>query len=373
MKEILEKAALQLEAKLPFVVYRQPKSTRLQAFFMKDASSISVDFNQAGFCFFPFDDTQKNYFFPLLNADYFSTQIVKNDINTLFNESDTSLKETLENETEKRSYIQLLAESIHFLKQGDYQKIVLSRPIRFPYKAQNAMQTFQRLLYCYKEAMVYIWYHPKEGIWMGASPETLVQYRSSQLKTMALAGTRKFQEKEDVLWQEKEKEEQELVSQYIQKKLSAYTSHLKISETYNKQAGNLVHLNTDISARIQPSALKKVILDLHPTPAVCGLPTEKAKRYILENEAYDREFYAGFLGEINLPKERNRATSKRNQEALAIKHRTNETHLYVNLRCMKIENDTGQLFVGGGVTAASNPTDEWIETREKSQTLLNVL
>jgi hypothetical protein len=39
---------------------------------------------------------------------------------------------------------------------------------------------------------------------------------------------------------------------------------------------------------------------LHPTAAVCGLPKEAAKAFILENEEYDREYYSGFLGELNI-------------------------------------------------------------------------
>mgnify|MGYP001078578268 CR=1 FL=1 len=370
MKNLFKKASSQLQNKLPFVLYRQPKSGILQSFFMPDSRAESTKFSSSGFCFFPFDNTQQNYFFDLEKAVYEETEIIKNELVEEFNKSNTSIEE---NEDEKRIYIQLLSESIYLLKQGEYQKIVLSRPIQLSLKNQNPFETFQKLLYVYQDAMVYIWFHPNEGIWLGATPETLVHYSQSNLKTMALAGTRLYEAHKQPNWSNKEKEEQAFVSTYIQQKLKKYTTHSNLSETYNKQAGNLVHLNTDISARIQQKDLQQVILDLHPTPAVCGLPTEKAKNYILENEQYKREFYAGFLGEINLPKEKNRSRSNRNQETLAIKHRRAETNLYVNLRCMKIKDRKAQLFVGGGVTASSNATDEWKETGDKSQTLLKVL
>lgn len=370
MKEIFKKAAFQLQNKLPFVMYRQPKVDVVQAFFMPDAEVLSTDFNQVGFCFFPFDNQRQNYFFSLEKAAYYSDEIIENELVEEISKNDTSIEE---NEDEKRRYIQLLAESIHLLKQGEYQKIVLSRPIQLQLKNHNTIETFQKLLKLYTDAMVYLWYHPKEGIWIGATPETLVHYAQSNLQTMALAGTRVHEENHEPVWRDKEREEQELVSQYIQNKLGNYSKHVKASATYNKQAGNVVHLNTDISARILHSDLQNVILDLHPTPAVCGLPTEKAKKFLLNNETYDREFYAGFLGEINMPKEKSRTRSTRNQEALAIKQRRAETHLYVNLRCMKITENRGQLFVGGGVTASSNATEEWKETRDKSQTLLKVL
>ena len=47
-------------------------------------------------------------------------------------------------------------------------------------------------------------------------------------------------------------------------------------------------------------SIKKIILALHPTSAVCGLPKQEAKEFILQNEGYNREYYSGFLGELNI-------------------------------------------------------------------------
>jgi isochorismate synthase len=73
-----------------------------------------------------------------------------------------------------------------------------------------------------------------------------------------------------------------------------------------------------------------VISVLHPTPAVCGLPKQEAKDFILENEGYDRKYYTGFLGELN--KE-------------AFNKETLKSDLYVNLRCMKIKDNQAHLYV----------------------------
>ncbi len=103
--------------------------------------------------------------------------------------------------------------------------------------------------------------------------------------------------------------------------------------------------------------LKKIINSLHPTPAVCGFPKTVAQKFLLENENFDREYYAGYLGELNS------------------KFRNFETHLFVNLRCMKIEkNSCGQFekvhfFAGGGITKDSIAENEWAETVQKMQTM----
>ena len=84
------------------------------------------------------------------------------------------------------------------------------------------------------------------------------------------------------------------------------------------------------------------------------MPREKAKAFILRNEGYDREYYSGYLGELNID--------------LAT-FRTQHTDLYVNLRCMKIVDKTAQIFVGCGITKESNPKAEYEETVNKAMTM----
>ena len=136
-----------------------------------------------------------------------------------------------------------------------------------------------------------------------------------------------------------------------------------------------MHLKTSISAFINEAEvpLENVIKALHPTPAVCGLPKKTAHDFILCNEGYSRNYYTGFLGEINLKIEKKRATSRRNIENLAYGTIKKHTHLFVNLRCMEIDAQGAQLYVGGGVTSSSDPEAEWEETVHKLSTVARVL
>ena len=157
----------------------------------------------------------------------------------------------------------------------------------------------------------------------------------------------------------KEKEEQLFVTDYIIASLQQFSEVVLASKPYTFQAGNIVHLKTDIQATMKSKEdLGKVIAKLHPTPAVCGFPKENAKQFIIEKEGYDREFYAGFLGELNV----DIATAQ-----------SNKSDLFVNLRCMKIEDSQVELFIGCGITKDSNPEKEFIETVNKSQTMKKVL
>lgn len=193
---------------------------------------------------------------------------------------------------------------------------------------------------------------------------------------MSVAGTKKAEKTEPPVWTSKEIDEQQIVTDAIEAALEGKVEHLRITEVRNYRAGNLWHLKTDISGVISTgttSSLKNIVVSLHPTPAVCGLPKEGAKNFILAHEHYDREFYSGFLGELNLKSKKTRSANRRNKENQAYNVVKKETNLFVNLRCMRLSKSLASLFVGGGIVKDSNSESEWEETQHKSQTMLRVL
>jgi isochorismate synthase len=181
---------------------------------------------------------------------------------------------------------------------------------------------------------------------------------SQALHTMALAGTQARPPfPADVRWSAKEIEEQALVSDYIRDFFSrARVGVVHESGPHTVAAGNIVHLQTDFCVELPHYELmalaNRVLHELHPTSAVCGMPKDKALAFILQHEGYDRSFYSGYLGPV---------------------HIDDQSHLYVNLRCMQLGQDAAYLYAGGGVTADSSPDAEWRETELKAGTLLAVL
>ena len=149
------------------------------------------------------------------------------------------------------------------------------------------------------------------------------------------------------------------MTDFIIQSLADKVSELTVSSPYSVQAGNLWHIKTDIAATIgSDSNLEEIIKVLHPTSAVCGLPKAAAKDFILQNESYDRSYYSGFLGELNID--------------LAT-FRAEQSDLFVNLRCMKINDKHVELFIGCGITKDSVPEAEFIETVNKSMTMRKLL
>jgi isochorismate synthase len=259
-------------------------------------------------------------------------------------------------------YQDLVSKGRQAIEQGIFQKVVLSKAKLVPLKQElNALAFFQAMCKQYPHAFVYLWYIPSVGYWAGASPEILISVDQHQIfRTVALAGTQKYEPSlklSKVQWTQKEIEEQALVSRYI---INCFKKvRLREFEEEGPKtvvAANLVHLKTFFSVDMQatnfPNLGAVMLALLHPTSAVCGMPQAQALDFILQNEGYERSFYSGFLGLVNIAQ---------------------ETHLFVNLRCLQILDTQLCLYAGAGITEDSEPEKEWQETEIKCQTMLQVL
>ena len=366
LKELLEKANHARANELPFVIYRKPDSKRISCLIQKDKKLQFVkDYKESGFVMAPFLHSDKAVLFSDKNSMFYTCDC---DLESL--ESADFRGDEINDgfkEDEKKKHIKLVAEGIKTIDQSNILKVVLSRQEVISLDAIDITTIFNKLLLKYPAAFVYIWYHPEIGLWAGASPETLIQAVEGNFRTMALAGTMPFPGNKEIVWGEKEIDEQQLVTEHIAKELSEM--QISIGSPYNKMAGNLVHICTDIHGKLTENQdLNTLIRTLHPTAAVCGLPKREAKRFILEHEGYNRGFYTGFLGELNL--------NKMIESGNANKNEFPETILFVNLRCMQLISEpenSAILYIGGGITKASIPELEWEETIAKSKVMKNVL
>ena len=272
----------------------------------------------------------------------------------------------------KSHHIALVEKAIKSIEKGDFRKVVLSRKALVALE-HSPVTLFKNLLSRYDTALCYLWFHPKVGLWLGATPEILLKTRNRRLTTMSLAGTQTFEGDIHPTWGQKEREEQKLVTDYIEDALEDQVLHLERSETETVRAGELLHLRTKLTGILKDNSLESIIKALHPTPAVCGLPKTITKDFIIENEGYNREYYTGFLGELNLYDKKQRNANRANQENQAYRSVVKTSTLFVNLRCMQIKNEQAHIYVGGGITKDSNPEREWEETVAKSKTMLDIL
>ena len=108
----------------------------------------------------------------------------------------------------------------------------------------------------------------------------------------------------------------------------------------------VVRLYTDVRL-----GRRVAIKSLHPTPAVCGYPKNDARRFILEHEPNERELYTGYI-------------------TCALE---GVSYAFVNLRCAKVFSNGIRIFAGGGINKWSDPESEWLETKQKIESVKNVL
>lgn len=337
---------------IPFVVYRKPNEELVSAYIQNTQKLYELkSFYESGFVFAPFNKNKTKIIFPINKCEAFTTLInvkTKLKIDTITTSFLESSKIQLKND-----YIELVQKAVDFIRMGKAKKIVLSRKEILNYPEFDVINTFKKMLESYKNTFVYAWYHPVIGLWMGASPERLINIHQKVIKTMALAGTQIYDGITNVVWKKKEKQEQQFVTDYILNTIKNYVDIVETTEPYTIKVGNLLHIRTDISGKLKSTNLiKNLINSLHPTPAICGLPKSIARDFILQNEAYNRVFYTGYLGELNME---------------------NTTNLFVNLRCMQVENDNVSIYIGGGITTDSNPKKEWNETVSKAEVMKKVL
>jgi len=336
---MINKIANHISQQKTFLAYRYPNDQKIQFYASEDFTLISTPFSeiqltQKGFIFAPFNLSSNVYFFDFENS---ST-----------NKSIPSKNVYIPSELNKKEYIELLNHTIGEIQDNKYQKIVLSRTkTKKNISEIEIAKAFINLTGLYKHAFVSLVGLPSGEVWMGASPETLLTIDKYKAQTMALAGTKKIVTNDKMVqWTKKEYDEQQIVQDFIEKRISnSGQKNFKKSQTYNKYIGNLAHLCTDFNFQFNGN-YRQLIQELHPTPAVCGLPKEKAFQFILDNEKRDREFYAGFLGTINM---------------------NEKTQLFVNLRNLKYVQNTAYLYIGGGITAQSDAEKEWQETENKAE------
>ncbi|MGB0891220.1 MAG: chorismate-binding protein, partial [Flavobacteriaceae bacterium] len=183
---IFHKIEQHYSQQLPFVVYRKAKEQIVSGFFQQsDEIVYSDDFTEEGFIFAPFDNQSKSVLIPKNQSEFIQEEIVLNIENAVEVEIETNF-------SSKQNHIKLVEKGVEAIHQNQFNKVVLSRKEIVELDNFNLIETYQKLLQNYPNAFVYVWFHPKVGLWLGATPETLVKIKGNKFETMALAGTQSY-------------------------------------------------------------------------------------------------------------------------------------------------------------------------------------
>ncbi|MGE6266956.1 isochorismate synthase MenF [Aeromonas media] len=198
---------------------------------------------------------------------------------------------------------------------------------------------------------------------LGASPELLLRVSGGEVFTHPLAGSAKRgsgpeQDKRvarDLLASSKDQHEHRLVIDEIRRVLTPHCRELAIPPGPTLMSTDtLWHLGTPIAGQLHGSdaSVLSLACQLHPTPALCGYPTDLARQFIREQEPFRRALFSGIVGWCD---------SQGNGEWAVV------------IRCGVLDGHQVELFAGAGIVAGSDPAMEWAETGTKLGTMLKAL
>lgn len=356
-QSFIEKA---IHSKLSFAMWRKPNSSDVH-FSACNAGDLIEIFNfqeldkYNGFVFSPFEVCKNHPIFII--PDIPTNQLIFNDSTVLNTGEYLARTNILSDEFAEKQHIKNVEKFIRAFSQAAIKKAVLSRKKWIgKYNLYQMPLLFQNLVNNYPNAFVYQVFIPQAGYWVGATPELLFSTNNSTVRTVSLAGTQVLTgDPEQLTWKNKEKVEQELVTEHIRFVLKEFGIHaFNEAGPETIKAGKLAHLKTtiDFQKNLINNNIGQFIKRLHPTPAICGLPVAESLELIFQTEQFDREYYCGFLGPF---------------------HPAGASDLYVNLRCLKAYENGVELYAGGGITPDSDPQNEWEETCLKINTIKQIL
>lgn len=248
--------------------------------------------------------------------------------------------------------------------QGHLAKVVLSRKLILTlHKPADPEQVLARLMSQNPHAFHFSLPLGQDRRLLGASPELLLRVSGGEVFTHPLAGSAKrggepAQDRQvalDLLASRKDQHEHRLVIDEIRRVLTPHCRELAIPANPTLMSTDtLWHLGTPIAGQLHPgqASVLSLACQLHPTPALCGYPTELARQFIREQEPFRRALFSGIVGWCD---------SQGNGEWAVV------------IRCGVLDGHQVELFAGAGIVAGSDPAMEWAETGTKLGTMLKAL
>jgi menaquinone-specific isochorismate synthase len=248
-----------------------------------------------------------------------------------------------------------VARAVTKIKEDQLEKVVLAR---FASATADSPIETRNLLAQLLNEYPSTWVFSNSGL-VGATPELLVRLSKSLVTSRILAGTiRKTGDDErdlalagSLARSSKDLEEHEYAVRSVAEALAPLCSSTNVPESpFVLHLSNVMHLATDVTGVLSDNSTPADIFDLvsrlHPSAAVCGTPTDAAKRTIDEIEGISRGRYAGPIGWIDA---------------------NGDGELGIALRCGQLSSDAKSIciYAGCGIVAGSDPEREYAESQAK--------
>lgn len=250
-------------------------------------------------------------------------------------------------------YLSLVDELRATIERGELEKLVLARRVSLELpRPVRPPQVLRRLSAIAPECIVFA-FRAGGTTFLGATPERLVEKTGRLFATEAVAGSIGTGESSlrRLMESPKDRAEQAIVVRELVHALEPVASkldHAPVPEIHRLR--HVAHLRTRIQGTLKaPLHVLDLVERLHPTPAVGGVPTARALRWIATHEPDERGWYAGPIGWVNAQ---------------------GDGSFAVALRSGLLEGARGSLYAGAGIVHGSDASSELAETRWKLQALL---
>ncbi len=230
----------------------------------------------------------------------------------------------------------------------------------------------------------YIFAYENDGsIFLGASPELLVEKKGSNIKSYALAGTIKktsadvLSQGQSFLRDEKNIYEHNIVINAIAKAMQKLGKNVQIGHSHILELKNVLHIKTDICAeecvelckdvtneviaeqhenyhnfKLIHANILKWVCELHPTPALGGSPKANALTFIKKYESFVRGHYGAPFGVVDAH---------------------GDGFFIVAIRSATIQDKLLSAYAGCGIVAQSDCDEEFEEIDTKLKTIIEAL
>ncbi len=264
------------------------------------------------------------------------------------------------------AFVGAVAGAVEAIRSGALDKVVLARALEVPLSRRPARRELLRVMRARNpHGFTYALDLDDDGgrVLVGASPELLLSQRGSRVVSVPLAGSARRspdpledrQRAEALFESAKDRHEHQLVVEDVVARLRPFVREVHFEREPRLEATpSLWHLSTRIEGELIDASRGslELALALHPTPAVCGLPTGKARAWIRHSESFDRGHFTGTFGYMN---------------------RQGDGDWIVAIRCAELARDRMRLFAGAGIVADSIPERELAETNAKMHTMLSAV
>ncbi len=260
------------------------------------------------------------------------------------------------------NYKRAVRETVQAIQQNKAKKVVIARALELQFEGSIPVESVLHAISEEQPNSYHFAFHRKGSHFIGATPERLIEVNKGRVLSACVAGSirRGATEEEDqrlgqVLWNDKKNRiEHDYVVQMIRSVVSKYCTAYDIPQTPELlKIRDIQHLFTPVSGTLKEGvSIFDWVRELHPTPALGGVPTDIALNMILENEQMDRGFYAGPIGWTDA---------------------TGDGEFAVAIRSTLIDDNRAYLYAGGGLVEDSTVQTEYEETWVKFRPMLRAL